>query len=149
MLCFVGEQVAEWFLNPEDDGSLSAETGGKLSVTFGLPVCRAKNLFAPTAQDVKHGYRDLKLFVLFSDRYDSSPMVLVFAWSVFSLDISIYVVLIVQMKAMTVCFSDLLVCSRELPVIGEIQIHDRQLFDFKHRLHRLYTVARASSIDQV
>ncbi len=39
--------------------------------------------------------------------------------------------------------------SRELPVIGEIQIHDRQLFDFKHRLHRLYTVVRASSIDQI
>ena len=39
--------------------------------------------------------------------------------------------------------------SRELPVVGEIQIHDRRLFEFKQRLHRLYTVARASSIDQV
>ncbi len=39
--------------------------------------------------------------------------------------------------------------SRELPVIGEIQIHDRQLFEFKHRLHRLYTVVRAGSIDQI
>ncbi len=43
-----GLQVADWFLNPEE-GDAAAAGGG------GLPVCRAKNLFAPEAQDVKNG----------------------------------------------------------------------------------------------
>ncbi len=43
-----GLQVADWFLNPEE-GDAAAAGGG------GLPVCRAKNLFAPEAYDVKNG----------------------------------------------------------------------------------------------
>ncbi len=44
-------QMADWFLNPEErEAAAAGGEGGRLL------VCRAKNLFDPGAQDVKHGY---------------------------------------------------------------------------------------------
>ncbi len=44
--------MAGWFLNPAGEGNdtAAAAVGGSR-----LDVCRAKNLFAPGVQDVKHG----------------------------------------------------------------------------------------------
>ena len=85
-------QLVRWFL--EKPGA------------FGFTVCRLKNAFALPRSLVHDGYRDVKLFVIFSGPGD-------------------------------------------LKIIGEIQIHDREMHKLKQQMHHLYRVKRAHGPDLI
>ena len=59
-------QVINWFLC---HSGANEETGGCLDVleSTGLPVLRVKNRFGWLLEEVPDGYRDVKLFVSFSN----------------------------------------------------------------------------------
>jgi len=71
-----------------------------------LQVCRIKNGFALPRAEVSDGYRDVKLFLLFTG-------------------------------------------PGGLRIVGEVQVHDRDLFDLKQRMHRLYRIKRAQAPDLI
>ncbi len=85
-------QVVQWFL----------ETPGNA----GLTVCRLKNMFALPRGLVPDGYRDIKLFILFSGPND-------------------------------------------LKLIGEVQVHDREMYKLKQRMHYLYRIKRAHGPESI